>query len=268
VIYDKQPWWTYLNWYGRGYPPYLPAYGLGLLALLSIAICFALFRRKRGDVFLLISLLVPFGYLSFYLSYKMFRYAGIFEPSLVILVCSFIFSASSYLKDRRRYVYLALGGLLAVAVIHPMIVTSWRTLGQEENEYKAVANYLAPRIEADEVVFVWGYTDAMAWYLEDKAEIVGGYTTNHFEGRYDADYFVVDPRMSSRWPDDPLNGYLRENGEAYSQHHIGGLELYVREGRITRTGRLADGTVSYRPLAISVRFARHFNHEPTSYIKC
>jgi 4-amino-4-deoxy-L-arabinose transferase-like glycosyltransferase len=233
VIYDKQPWWTYLYWYWRGYPPYLLAYGQGLLVLLGIAICFALFQRKRDEVFLLISLLLPFGYLSFYLSYKMFRYAGIFEPSIVILACSFIFSASSYLKSRRRHVYLSLMGLLAIAVIYPMIITSWRTLGQEENEYKAVANYLTSKIQGDEVVFVWGYTDAMEWYLEDKAEIVGGYTTNHFEGRYDADYFVVDPRMSSRWPDDPLNTYLRENGQIYSQYHIGGLELYVREGRIT-----------------------------------
>ena len=112
-----------------------------------------------------------------------------------------------------------------------MIVASWRTLGQEENEYKAVANYLAPRIEKDKAILVWGYTDAMEWYLEDKAKIVGGYTTNHFEGDYEADYFVVDPRMSSRWPDDPLNTYLQENREAYSQHHIGGLELYVRKGQ-------------------------------------
>ncbi len=231
VIYDKQPWWTYLYWYWQGYPPYLPAYSRGLLVLLGGAMCFALFRRKRDDVFLLISFLAPFGYLSFYLSYKMFRYAGIFEPSLVILACSFTFSASSYLKSRKRYVYLALVGLLAVTIIHPMIVASWRTLGQEENEYKAVANYLAPRIEKDKAILVWGYTDAMEWYLEDKAKIVGGYTTNHFEGHYDADYFVVDPRMSSRWPDDPLNTYLQENREAYSQHHIGGLELYVRKGQ-------------------------------------
>ena len=258
VIYDKQPWWTYVYWYWQGYPPYLPAYGLGLLVLLGVAICLALFRRQKDEIFLLISFLVPFGYLSFYLSYKMFRYAGIFEPPLVILACSFIFSASSYLKDRRhkslrwakvsrpspfrlgqetfgdqdrrRYAYLALMGLLAVIIVHPMIATSWRTLGQEENEYKAVANNLAPRIKGDQVVFVWGYTDAMEWYLDDRAEIIGGYTTNHFEGNYDADYFVVDPRMSSRWPDDPLNTYLQENSEAYSQHQIGGLELYVREG--------------------------------------
>jgi hypothetical protein len=229
VIYDKQPWWTYLYWYWRGDPPYLQAYGRGWLVLLGVAICFALLRRSKGDIFLLVSLMLPFGYLSFYLNYKMFRYASLFEPSLVILACSFIFSANSYLKDRRRYVYLTLMGLLAVAVIHPMIVTSWHTLGQEENEYKAVANYLIPRITGDEVVFVWGYTDAMEWYLEGKAEIVGGYTTNHFEGHYSADYFVVDPRMSSRWPDDPLNTYLQENGEAYNQHHIGGLELYVEE---------------------------------------
>lgn len=235
VIYDKPPWWTYLYWYWRGYPPYLPAYGQGLLVLLGIASCFALFRRNRSDILLLISLLLPFGYMSFYLSFKMFRYAGILEPSLVILACSFIFSVRSYFRSRKSksYVYLALMCLFAVTVIHPMIITSRRTFVQEENEYKAVANYLIPRIEGDEVVFVWGYTNAMEWYLEGKAKIVGGYTTDHFEGNYDADYFVVDPRMPSRWPDDPLNTYLRENSEAYSQYHIGGLELYVREDQMT-----------------------------------
>lgn len=243
VIYEKPPWWTYLYWYWRGDPPYLPAYGQGLLVLLGVAICFALFRRKRSDVFLLISLILPFGYLSFYLSFKMFRYAAILEPSLIILACSFIFSVSSYLKTRKSksYIYLALMCLLAVTIARPMFITSWRTFGQEENEYKAVANYLIPKIQGHEVVFVWGYTSAMEWYLEGEAEVVGGYTTNHFEGNYDADYFVVDPRMPSRWPDDPLNTYLRENGEIYSKYDIGGLELYVRERQTTQTSQLADG---------------------------
>jgi len=35
VIYDKQPWWTYLYWYSKGYALYLPSYTPGVLILLG-----------------------------------------------------------------------------------------------------------------------------------------------------------------------------------------------------------------------------------------
>ncbi|MBM4465850.1 MAG: phospholipid carrier-dependent glycosyltransferase [Chloroflexi bacterium] len=100
VIYDKQPWWTYLYWYWRGYPPYLLNSTPGVLILLGLAVGFALLRGDDVDVFLLLSFLLPFCYLSFYLSFKMFRYAAILEPPLAMLAASFVAALGSFLASR------------------------------------------------------------------------------------------------------------------------------------------------------------------------
>jgi|GEM_PF-1077612 len=228
VMYDKQPWWTYLYWYWQGYIPYWRPYPLGLLLLLGAGFCFALVRREKSDLFLVSAFLLPFAYLSFYLSFKMYRYAAVFEPPLIIMACSFVSWAGSHLRQRRTYLRLAAAFLLILILLHPMAITAWRTLCQEETEYKAVARFLGPRLGEGDTVFVWGYTDVMEWYLGSKVEIVGGYTTGHLKGNYDADYLIVSPNMSSRWPDDPLIGFLEANRMAYEEHAIGGLKLYVR----------------------------------------
>jgi len=249
VIYDKQPWWTYLYWYWRGYPPYLPNYSPGVLALLGLGICFALLRRGKLNLFLLLSLLLPFAYLSFYLSFKMFRYAAIFEPSLAILAVSFISAMSTYFKRLKGqgYVRWAFALFIAGAILYSMIQTSWDIYSQQENRYRAVADYLLPRLKGDEIVFVWGYTNAMRWYLGDGIEIAGGFNSSSFEGDYrEADYIVVDPLMPSKWPDDPLNTYLQSNKAAYNEQAIGGFRLYVRrryvECEISRFRTAKDST--------------------------
>ncbi len=231
VIYDKQPWWTYLYWYWRGYLPYLPSYSPGVLALLGLGIGFALLRRERLDLFLLLSLLLPFAYLSFYLSFKMFRYAAIFEPPLAILAASFASAVSAYLEKLRSqdYLHWAFVLLVAGAILYSMAQTSWGIYTQQENRYKAVASYLLPRLEGGEVIFVWGYTSAMRWYMGEGVEIEGGFNSNSFVGDYrEADYIVVDPLMPSKWPDDPLNAYLQSNEAAYIEQAIGGVRLYIR----------------------------------------
>jgi len=231
VIYDKQPWWTYVYWYWRGYPPYLPSYSPGVLALLGLGICFAFLPRGKLDLFLLLSLLLPFGYLSFYLTFKMFRYAAIFEPPLPILAVSFISSMSTCFKKRKGqgYVRWAFVLIIAGAILYSMIRTSSGIYLQQENRYKAVANYLLPRMKGHETVFVWGYTSAMRWYLGDGVEIEGGFNSSRFEGDYrEADYIVVDPLMPSKWPDDPLNAYLQSSKAAYNEQAIGGFSLYIR----------------------------------------
>lgn len=230
VIYDKPPWWAYLYWYWHGDSPYLQSYSPGLLIMLGMAIYFALLRRDRNDIFLLLSFVLPFSYLSFCLSYKMFRYADIFEPSLIILACSFMYSVSSYFKRQsdRNYVYLVMMSLLVIVIIHSMIFASWHIYIQEENEYKAVANHLRSKVKENEVVFVWGYTDVMEWYLGSGFTIVGGYTTDGLQANYNADYLVIDPRMRTRWPNDPLVAFLEENKAVYEEHTIRGLKLYVK----------------------------------------
>jgi len=231
VIYDKQPWWTYLYWYWRGDPLYLPSYSLGVLALLGLGICFAFLRRGKLDLFLLPSLLLPFAYLSLYLSFKMFRYAAIFEPPLAILAVSFISVMSTHLKRLNGQGYLRWAFILIIAgaILYSMIQTSLGIYAQQENRYKAAANYLSPRLKGDETVFVWGYTNAMRWYLGEGVEIAGGFNSSSFEGDYrEADYIVVDPLMPSKWPDDPLNAYLQSNKAAYNEQAIGGFRLYIR----------------------------------------
>ena len=125
VIYDKQPWWTYLYWYWRGYPPYLLSYTPAVLALLGLAMGFAVLRGDDIDVFLLLSFLLPFCYLSFYLSFKMFRYADVLEPPLAMLGASFIFAVGSFLGKKQKaisYAYgvalLSLAAVLVLAMIH------------------------------------------------------------------------------------------------------------------------------------------------------
>jgi len=228
VIYDKQPWWTYLYWYWRGYLPYLQSYTPGVLILLGLAIGFALLRGDNVDVFLLLSLLLPFCYLSFYLTYKMFRYADILEPPLAILAASFIFAVGSSFKER-RYAYgvasLALTAVLIMAMIH----STGNIQAEEENRYKAIAHYLSPRIKREESVFVWGYTNVMSWYMGEENTIVGGFNSSGFSGNYyEADYIVVDPLMVSKWPDDPLRAYLEDNQAVYTENDVGGFKLYTR----------------------------------------
>ena len=251
VIYDKQPWWTYLYWYWRGYPPYLLNYTPGVLVLLGLAVCFALLRGNDIDVFLLLSFILPFCYLSFYLSYKMFRYAHILEPPLAMLAASFIFAISSFAdkwkkRDHARGVaIIALTAVLVLAMIH----STGNILAEKENRYKAVARYLSPRLTGEETVFVWGYTNVMEWYLGDEMEqrtggiertetggiertemeIVGGFNSSGFTGNYyEADYIVVDPLMVSKWPDDPLGAYLEDNKATYTEEAVGGFQLYTR----------------------------------------
>jgi hypothetical protein len=225
VIYDKQPWWTYLYWYWRGYPPYLLNYTPGVLVLLGLAICFAVLRGNDIDVFLLLSFLLPFCYLSFHLNFKMFRYVGILEPSLVMLAASFTSAASSFLRRWSGVVGLALAAVLVLAVIH----STWYIQAQEENGYKAVAHYLSPRIREEETVFVWGYTNVMSWYMGEENEIEGGFSSSSFGGNYlEADYIVVDPLMVSKWPDDPLIAYLEDSQAAYTEDAVGGFELYTK----------------------------------------
>jgi len=228
VIYDKQPWWTYLYWYWQGYIPDWRPYPLELLLLYGAGLCFAVVRREKSDLFLLSAFLLPFAYLSFYLSFKMYRYAAVFEPPLIIMACSFVSSAISYLRRRREYLRLAAASLLILILLRPMALTAWRTFYQEETEYKAVARLLEPRLREGDTIFVWGYTDVVEWYLGSKVKIVGGFTTGHLKGNYDADYLIVSPNMSSRWPDDPLIGFLEANRMAYEEHAIGGLKLYVK----------------------------------------
>ncbi len=239
VIYDKQPWWTYLYWYWRGYPPYLLNYSPGVLILLGLAMGFALLRGNNIDVFLLISFILPFSYLSFYLSFKMFRYAHILEPPLAMLAASFIAAVGSYIPSLREKGNRLLAGRLpyvsAVAIvaliavlIGAMVHSTGNILDEEENRYKAVAHYLSPRLTGEETVFVWGYTNVMSWYLGEDVRIVGGFHSAAFIGDYlEADYIVVDPLMVSKWPDDPLVVYLEDSQAAYTEHAVGGFELYT-----------------------------------------
>jgi len=119
--------------------------------------------------------------------------------------------------------------IIAGAILYSMIRTSSGIYLQQENRYKAVANYLLPRMKGHETVFVWGYTSAMRWYLGDGVEIEGGFNSSRFEGDYrEADYIVVDPLMPSKWPDDPLNAYLQSSKAAYNEQAIGGFSLYIR----------------------------------------
>jgi 4-amino-4-deoxy-L-arabinose transferase-like glycosyltransferase len=228
VIYDKQPWWTYLYWYWKGYPLYLPSYTPGVLILLGLAIGFALLRGDNIDVFLLLSFLLPFCYLSFYLSFKMFRYADILEPPLAMLAASFIFAVGSSFK-KREYAYRVASLALAAVLILAMIHSTGSIQAEEENRYKAVAHYLSLRIKEDETIFVWGYTNVMSWYMGEKNEIVGGFNSSGFSGDYQkADYIVVDPLMVSKWPDDPLKAYLEDSKATYIEQAVGGFELYSR----------------------------------------
>jgi hypothetical protein len=233
VIYDKQPWWTYLYWYWRGYPPYLLNYTPGVLILLGLAMGFALLRGDDIDVFLLLSFLLPFCYLSFYLSFKMFRYADILEPPLAMLAASFISAVGSFLRRRSGVAIIPLAAVLVLAMIH----STWDIQAQEENRYKAVAHHLSPRIKEEETIFVWGYTNVMNWYLGElhpelvkgENEIVGGFNSSSFSGNYlEADYIVVDPLMPSKWPDDPLIAYLEDSQAAYTEDAVGGFKLYTR----------------------------------------
>jgi 4-amino-4-deoxy-L-arabinose transferase-like glycosyltransferase len=228
VIYDKQPWWTYLYWYWRGYLPYLLNYTPGVLILLGLAMGFALLRGDNMDVFLLLSFLLPFCYLSFYLSFKMFRYADVLEPPLAMLAASFIFAIGSSFK-KRKYAYRAARLALAAVLILAMIHSTGNIQAEEENRYKAVAHYLLPRIEREEIIFVWGYTNVMNWYMDGENAIIGGFNSNGFSGDYlEADYIVIDPLMVSKWPDDPLKAYLEDSQAAYSEQAVGGFELYTR----------------------------------------
>ena len=228
VIYDKQPWWTYLYWYWKGYPLYLPSYTPGVLILLGLAIGFALLRGDNVDVFLLLSLLLPFCYLSFYLTYKMFRYADILEPPLAILVASFIFAVGSSFKER-KYAYRVASLALIAVLIMAMIHSTGNIQAEEENRYKAIAYYLLPRIREEETIFVWGYTNVMSWYMGEENTIVGGFNSSGFSGNYhEADYIVVDPLMVSKWPDDPLGVYLEDNQAVYTENDVGGFKLYTR----------------------------------------
>ena len=267
VIYDKQPWWTYLYWYWKGYPLYLPSYTPGILVLLGLAMGFALIRGNSIDIFFLLSFLIPFCYLSFYLTFKMFRYAGILEPSLVVMAVSFISAVSSLLRrletrlrpeaqpegfsappasktsaatggfgaqtetrQRKNLVSLGVAILPVAAVLTLAMIHSTRDIqAQEENRYKAVARHLSTRIREDENIFVWGYTNVMNWYMGEENEIVGGFNSGSFSGNYhEADYIVVDPLMPSKWPDDPLQAYLEDSEEAFTEDAVGGFELYTR----------------------------------------
>jgi hypothetical protein len=243
VIYDKQPWWTYLYWYWRGYPPYLLSYTPGVLVLLGLAMGFALLRGDRIDMLLLLSFLLPFCYLSFYLSFKMFRYADILEPPLAMLAASFMAAVGSFipslrekenelLAGRLRYASAAAIISLVMVLIGAMIHSSWNIQAERENRYKAVAHYLSPRLTGEETLFVWGYTNVMRWYLGEEIEIVGGFNSSSFSGNYlEADYIVVDPLMVSKWPDDALKAYLEDNEATYTEDTIGGFELYTRRER-------------------------------------
>ncbi len=275
VIYDKQPWWTYLYWYWRGYPPYLLSYTPGVLVLLGLAMSFAVLRGDDIDIFLLLSFLLPFCYLSFYLSFKMFRYADVLEPPLVMLAVSFISAVSSLLRrletrlrpeacpepsrraqpegflappasktsavagvfgaqiETRQRKSLVSSGVtllpLAAVLILAMIHSTRDIQAQEENRYKAVARHLSTRIREEENIFVWGYTNVMNWYMGEENEIVGGFNSGSFSGNYhEADYIVVDPLMPSKWPDDPLQAYLEDSEESFTEDAVGGFELYTR----------------------------------------
>ncbi len=258
VIYDKQPWWTYLYWYWRGYPSYLLNYTPGVLIVLALALGFAVFRGDDTDVFLLLSFILPFSYLSFYLSFKMFRYADILEPPLAMLAASFIYAVGSFMRrletrfleplvsktstfagvfgaptDTLKRKNLVSPGIvfipLAAVLILAMIHSTWDIQAQEENRYKAVAHYLSPRIEEEEIIFVWGYTNVMGWYLGEDIAITGGFNSNSFGENYlEADYIVVDPLMPSKWPDDPLIVYLEDSQAAYTEDAVGGFELYTK----------------------------------------
>jgi 4-amino-4-deoxy-L-arabinose transferase-like glycosyltransferase len=231
VIYDKQPWWTYLYWYWRGYLPYLLNYTPGVLILLGLATGFALLRGDNIDVFLLLSFLIPFCYLSFYLTFKMFRYASILEPPLVMMAASFISAIGALLEKwkGRGYAYgvasLTLAAVLILAIIH----STGNIQAEEENRYKAVAHYLSPTIKREEIIFVWGYTNVMDWYMDGENTIMGGFNSSGFSGDYlEADYIMVDPLMVSKWPDDPLKAYLEDNQATFTEQAVGGFKLYTR----------------------------------------
>ena len=254
VIYDKQPWWTYLYWYWRGYPRYLPSYTPGVLVLLGLAVGFAILRGNDIDVFFLLSFLIPFCYLSFYLTFKMFRYAGMLEPSLVMMAASLISAVSSLLRrletrflpppasktstvagvfgaqaEARKWKSLVSSGVallpLAAVLILAMIRSTGDVQAQEENRYKAVARHLSARIKEEDSIFVWGYTNVMNWYMGEENEIVGGFNSGSFSGTYhEADYIVVDPRMRSKWPEERLQTDCEDSEEAVTEETMGGFE--------------------------------------------
>ena len=189
----------------------------------------------------------------------MFRYADVLEPPLAMLAASFISAIISFLRRRSETRSLepllsktsAIEGVfgaltdtlkrenlvspelailpLAAVLILAMTHSTWDIQAQEENRYKAAAHYLWPRIKEEEIIFVWGYTNVMSWYMGEEIAVTGGFNSRSFSEDYlEADYIVVDPLMTSKWPDDPLIAYLEDSEATYTEHELGGFKLYAR----------------------------------------
>jgi 4-amino-4-deoxy-L-arabinose transferase-like glycosyltransferase len=109
LIYKFPPWWAHLWWQWEFY---------GTLATLSlgVAIIFAVLRRRALELYLLVAVLVPFLFLSFYAQVRLHHYFGAWQPPLILLLA--LAAGKLALQGRTRGQQI-MGGILAVLLLAP-----------------------------------------------------------------------------------------------------------------------------------------------------
>jgi hypothetical protein len=215
--YRFPPWWTLLRWQWDLY---------GTLATFSLgaAIVIALLRHRPLELYLLAATLIPFLFLSFYVSFKLHHYIYIWQPPLILLL------ALATGKLARRGIT---GGIFAILLLAPFVYLGVETVKAvshtQPGRYAAVAEHLEATGHDRDTMLVWGTNLVVKAYLP-KAKVFNN-PEDAPQGE-EIDTVIVDNRYSPRDASRSVDSHLAiatNSDEFEPSYSVEEIEVYTRK---------------------------------------
>lgn len=170
--YDTAPWWSLAYWQWAGQ-------GTVVTACLGALCALAPFRRRlpgRLVALLLLSIAIPFVWLSLFTGFLLSHYAAIYQVPLAVLAALVLADLARGAR-RERVVAIALGAVLLGAAA---VRTIGYVAGLEPTGY-AVLNDAAELVPADSRIAVSGNAFTVAAYFPDSTVTGSPQTTTAYD---------------------------------------------------------------------------------------
>ena len=214
VWYQFHPWWKHL-WAQWDF--------YGTLATLSLgaAVVIALLRPRPVKLYLLAATLVPFLFLSFYVSFKLPHYVYTWQPPLILLL------ALAAGKLARQGI---IGGIFTVLLLAPFAYLGVETVKAvshtQPGYYAAVAEHLEATGHDRDTMLVWGWRNVVEAYLPE-AQVLKD--REHAQGE-EIEAVIVDRSYAKRKPNRSVESYLATNSEKFEpSYSVKEIEVYTRK---------------------------------------
>jgi len=205
-IYHFPAWWTLLLFQWQ-------LYGTFPILSLGAAVVIALLRPRPLELYLLAAILVPFLFLSFYISFKLHHYVYTWQAPVILLL------ALAAGKLTRRGIT---GGIFAILLLlAPFFylgVDTVKTVSHTEpGNYSAVAEHLKATGHDRDTILVYSLGPVVKAYLPE-ARVINSSDRllRRSAAQKEIDVVIVDSDVSERRPSPEIDRYLANNSDALS----------------------------------------------------